>query len=166
MVVLIHLRHSGADSPWVGCRVVAGSVVLAAFLFAAGCAGHPHPTLNELKKIPAASIVYPGSVGPGVGGSDSNNKFGANAAIFQRIQLTNDSAAQVLTFYQQQLTGEGWTRNDAAAQGIAYLTQSWGWTMGKRRISVGIIGGDYKTSFQQRLPQYAAYSTMYEIFLQ
>jgi hypothetical protein len=147
-------------------KAFTAAVVGCAALLAVGCSRQPHPTLNELKKIPATSIVYPGSVGPGVGGSDSNNKFGVNAAIFERIQLTNDSAAQVLTFYQQQLTDQGWTRDDAVAQGIAYLTQSWGWTMGKRRISLGIIGGDYKASFQQRLPQYAAYSTMYEVFLQ
>lgn len=140
--------------------------LLFGLLLTAGCVGQPHPTLKELRRLPAASIVYPGSVGPGAGGTDSDNKFGANAAVFTRIELTNATPDQILRYYAQQLLADGWTRNDVAGGGNPNWIRSWGWTKGKRRVALGILNDDYKTSLQHSDTEFNNYTTAYEIDLQ
>ena len=134
-------------------------------MFAVGCSRQPHPTLHELEKIPAASVVYPGGVASGQGGSDSNRKFGANAAIFQRTGVTNDAPGQLLVYFQTHLIAEGWIRNDALANTREDFGQTWGWTMGERRFTLGIVTAYYQRLRAQTTPIFAGYRTMYEVVI-
>jgi hypothetical protein len=146
-------------------RLTSGLLVCGLLLLAA-CAGQPHPTLHELEKLPATQITYPGSVVSGQGGSDSNRKFGVNAAVYEKFALTSDQPAQILSYYQQQLTTRAWTRNDAVADSGESWSQMWGWTMGKRTFRLAIMSPDYQQRFTQTNAQYAGYHTMYEVLIQ
>ena len=77
----------------------------------------PKPTLAELKQSPAVQLIYPGAVVATqlTRGRDSS-WAGDNqvSAIFGRDEATNDTWPQVLAWFNQQLTADGWTRNDTA----------------------------------------------------
>lgn len=160
-------RQLGDERPVAGnFRTLTSGLLVCVLILLAGCAGQPHPTLHELEKLPATEITYPGSVVSGQGGSDSNRKFGVNAAIYEKFALTNDQPAQILAYYQQQLTTQTWIRDDGVADGGESWSQMWGWAMGKRTFRLAIMSADYQHRFTQTNVQYAGYHTMYEVLIQ
>ena len=140
-------------------------VVCCSLILLGGCASQPHPTLHELEQLPAAQVTYPGSVGLGQSGSDSNRKFGVNAAIYRVQWLTDQTPAELLAYYQQKLTAQGWTRDDAAGDISQDVSQTWSWVQGKRRFALSIMAPAYQQRFQQQFPQYQNYRTLYEVLI-
>jgi hypothetical protein len=72
---------------------------------------NPKPTLAELKQAPEAQLIYPGAA---VAAQltrghqsywDGDHPF---PAVFSRDEATNDNWSQVLAWFNQQLTTEGW----------------------------------------------------------
>lgn len=146
-------------------RTVRAFVVACSVIALTGCAGQPHPTLRELEQLPAARITYPGSVGLGQSGSDSNRTFGVNAAIDRVESLTDHTPAELLAYYQQELTAEGWSRDDAAGEVSEDVSQTWAWVLGGRIFELSIMAPAYEQRFRHRFPQYQNDRTLYEVLI-
>lgn len=148
-------------------RQIATAVVAGVLSTATACAGRPHPTLAELKKLPVTRIDYPGAVTCLIGGTDSNRKFGVNRAIWQKHVLIDQQPSIVLAWYQQQLVSAGWTRDDTiVVLDGAQLVQGWGWTDGARSIRLNVVGSDWQRRIATSYPQCSGSGMMYEVLLQ
>jgi hypothetical protein len=149
-------------------RALIGVLVLVTLISClTGCGAHrPHPYLAELKQLPGASLIYPGSVVDRELGHDSDNLMGGNPAEYGQLALTNASPEQVLDYFNTQLTSLGWTRDDS----IAELTDSWttayGWTRNGRSLQLGFYGDDGKIGITSSNPGYFHYQTVYSTNLQ
>lgn len=94
----------------------------------------PKPRLSQLRRDPAAQLIYPGAVVAFTSGRDSKRGLGGEpiGSSIARIEATDATPDQAIAWFDQQLTSMGWTRDDSAvpSQGDPRLVQrAW------RRIS-------------------------------
>ena len=125
-----------------------------------------HPYYSELKRLPAAALIYPGSRVAGEVGSDSDNQMGGNPATYGHWAMTNFSADEVAGYYDKQLSLLGWTSNNAAGAGDSSWSAAYAWTKDGRTFELGIYDRDRVRRVVEYFPDYAGYSTIYETCLQ
>jgi len=119
--------------------------------------GRPKPTLAELEKTPAAQLIYPGAVVAArfTGGRDSfwqDDK--PNPAVFSRDEATNDTWPQVLAWFNQRLTADGWTRDNAAAvSDNAGISLVWAWTKAKETFTLSVYSGTGRNALYKQAPE-------------
>ncbi len=117
----------------------------------------PKPTLAELKRSPAAQLIYPGAVVAAgfTGGRDSfwqDDK--PNPAVFSRDEATNDTWPQVLAWFDRQLTTDGWTRDDtAAARGIDNTSLAWAWTKAGETFTLTVYSEASRDALYKQAPE-------------
>jgi hypothetical protein len=144
-------------------RVTAVACLLA--VTATGCLGHQPPTLEELRKVPEASLHPPGASLVREGGSDSDDKLGSNAAVLVDVYATDETAGDVLGYYRDQL-GSAWTEDDNAGTRATQWAQSAAWVSDDYVLQVGMDDASYRHRFGRAYPDAADASTLFEIQLQ
>ena len=144
--------------------VVAPARALAAaflVLTTAAC-GQPHPTLEELRKVPEVSLHPPGATAIRHGGVDSDSKMGGNPAILTDLYAADDTPAAVLDYYRNHL-GPEWTEDDNAATKWA---RSAAWESDRYLLQVGIDDEAYRSRAASSYPDVAGRRTWFELQLQ
>jgi hypothetical protein len=141
-------------------------VLVAVISCLVGCGDRPHPYYSELKALPGASLIYPGSLVDRELGSDSDNLMGGNAADYGIRALTNSSPSEVLDYFNTELTSLGWVRDDSIAELFGYWTAAYGWTRNGRRYLLGFCGDRGRAVMLKNHPDWATYRTIYSTNLQ
>lgn len=77
----------------------------------------PKPRLSQLRKDPAAQLIYPGAVVAFTSASDSKRGLGGEpiGAQIDRVEATDATPDQAIAWFDQHLTSTGWTRDNSAA---------------------------------------------------
>lgn len=154
-------RHGGRGADrWV--RALAAACLL---LTTVACGGQPHPTLEELRKVPEVSLHPPGAIAIRHGGADSDSKMGDNAAILTDVYATDDSPAAVFDYYRNHL-GPGWTENDNAGTRATQWADSAAWESDAYRLKIGIDDHAYLSRVAAGNPEVAGKRTLFELQLQ
>jgi hypothetical protein len=135
-------------------------------LLLGGCFGHqPHPTLDELRDVPQASLHPPGATLVRAGGSDSDSKLGDNAAVLVDLYAARTDATQVLDYYRSHL-GDGWREDPNAGTRATEWGRSTAWESDTYVLQVGIVTSAYQQRVAQAYPQTAGAATVFEVQLQ
>lgn len=148
----------GAARVRLGALIAAIIVIAGSWTwYAVVTPARPKPTLAELKRSPAAQLIYPGAVVAAgfTGGRDSfwQNDL-PNPAVFSRAEATNDTWPQVLAWFNQRLTADGWTRDDAAAvSGDVGISLVWAWTKGSEKFTLSVYSGTGRDALYKRAPE-------------
>jgi hypothetical protein len=145
---------------------VLGLVLLSIVTLLTSCRDRPHPYLSELKQLPGASLVYPGSLLDRELGSDSDSLMGGNPADYGIRALTNASPAEILDYFNARLVSLGWMRDDSVADLGGYWATSYGWTRNGRRYLLGFYGDRGRANMIKVNPEYVRYRTIYSTNLQ
>ena len=150
----------GRPRPWSRSALAAACLVLTT----AAC-GQPHPTLEELRTVPAVSLHPPGAIAVRHGGVDSDSKMGGNAAILTDVYATDDSPEAVFDYYRSHL-GPEWTENDNAGARAMQWTDSVAWESDAYLLKVGIDDDAYRSRVATGDPDVAGKRTLFELQLQ
>ena len=127
----------------IGVLIVAVAVMAGSWAwYRAALPPQPKPTLAELKQSPEAQLVYPGAaVATQLTRGresywDGDHPFPAG---FSRDEATNDTWPQVLAWFDQRLTADGWTRNSAGTTtGVGTIALTWAWTKGNESFTLSV----------------------------
>jgi hypothetical protein len=117
----------------------------------------PTPTLAELKQSPAAQLIYPGAI-VATQLTRGRDSYWAGAspvpALVSRDEATNDSWPQVLAWFDQRLTADGWTRNTAATtSSIGTIALTWAWTKGNDSFTLSAYSEAGRDALYTQAPE-------------
>jgi Protein of unknown function (DUF2510) len=148
----------GANRVRLGALIAAIAVIAGSWTwYSVIMPGRPKPTLAELKRSPAAQLIYPGAVVAAefTGGRDSFWQDDLpNPAVFSRAEATNDTWPQVLAWFNQRLTADGWTRDDAAAvSGNVGISLVGAWTRGNEKFTLSVYSGTGRDALYKQTPE-------------
>jgi hypothetical protein len=129
----------------------------------------PQPTLAELKKSPAAQLIYPGAVVATQLTRERDSYWeGADSApaTFVRDEATNDTWPQVLAWFHQRLTADGWTETEAASSiGSGPLILAWSWKNGDESFTLSVYSEAGRDALYQQAPELRGRSIAVETYL-
>lgn len=144
-------------------RGLRATSALVSVLFIAGC-GTVHPTVAELRDVPGATALYPGSVVLfGLGASEGRHTlFDSSPAMLFATYCTTSQRPEVIRWFGDELQREGWLaeRNPA---GIASsdVEEVYRWIRGDRRFTLQMLSSAYaaEASAGHTAPCTTAYRT-------
>ncbi|HEY0869857.1 MAG TPA: hypothetical protein VGD55_05645, partial [Acidothermaceae bacterium] len=89
-----------------------------------------------------------------------------NPAVFSRDEATNDAWPQVLAWFNQRLTGDGWARDDtAAARGNDNVSLAWAWTKADETFTLTVYSEASRDALYKQAPELRGRSIALETFL-
>ena len=107
--------------PLVAARAARIAAAVLLCLFCAACVFDDYGPIEALRKMPEASLYYPGSkVVDEVSNPRTSGPDGQHGASYGHNVAVNGSPDDVVAFYDRELTARGWTRGTGiGASGLA-----------------------------------------------
>lgn len=117
----------------------------------------PRPTLADLKKSPAAQLIYPGAVVATKLTRGHQSVWAGGSPVpadLTRVEATNDSWPQVLAWFNQRLTADGWSKT-ATASTLDYgsLVLAWTWTEGSQTFTLSVYSEAGRDALYSQAPE-------------
>lgn len=147
-LILLHAerRGHGSRADFV-IRAAWATFAIASVLLTAGC-GAVHPTVAELRAVPGATAMYPGSgVLFGLGASEGRHTpFDASPAMLFATYCATSQQPEVTRWFGAALRREGWLADpnpvgttDSDVEGVN------SWIRGDRRFTLQLLSSAYAT---------------------
>ena len=117
----------------------------------------PKPTLAELKRTPAAQLIYPGAVVATSLTRVRESQWAAGSplpASLSRDEATNDPWPRVLAWFDTRLTAQGWTRSGPApANSAVDIALTWSWTNGDETLTLSVYSEAGRDALYKQAPE-------------
>jgi hypothetical protein len=117
----------------------------------------PQPTLAELKKSPAAQLIYPGAVVAAQLTRGHESLWASDSPVpadFGRDEATNDSWPQVLAWFDRRLTADGWTRTGPTSVNSSdTIALAWSWTNGTETFTLSVYSEAGRDALSKQAPE-------------
>lgn len=147
-----------------GTRIRLGALIVALAVmggswawFQAALPPKPKPTLAELKQTPEAQLSYPGAAVATSPAQESESGWDGDhpfPAVLSRDEATNNNWPQVLAWFNQRLSTDGWNRdNTATASTIGQIALTWAWKKGNETFTLSIYSEAGRDSLYEQSPQ-------------
>ncbi|HEY3924505.1 MAG TPA: hypothetical protein VGL75_08075 [Acidothermaceae bacterium] len=159
-----------------GTRIRVGALIVALAVMGGSWAWYrvalppkPEPTLADLKQTPEAQLIYPGAAVATHPARESESNWDGDhpfPAVLSRDEATNDNWPQVLAWFNQRLSTDGWTRdNTATASTIGQIALTWAWTKGNETFTLSIYSEAGRDASYEQAPELRGHTIAFDTSL-